>query len=194
MTDAHSGKNSLLQQIESLPENSGLPPVHLWNPPFCGDIDIRISRDGQWFYQGSPIGREAMVRLFSTVLRYDEDHCFYLVTPVEKVRIQVDDAPFIATSLTVKPGDSGQILTFTTNVGDNAELGKDHPLWLAPDKQSGFMQPYILVRDRLKALIHRNVFYELVELAEERIINGQKQLIVSSNNHSFSLGSLENHE
>ena len=194
MTDSRSRQNSILQQIESLPDSAGLTPVHLWNPPFCGDIDMRINRNGQWFYNGTPIGREAMVRLFSTVLRHGEDGCFYLVTPVEKVRIQVDDSPFVATSLIVEHTDSGQKLQLTTNVGDRVTLDKKHPLWMAPDKQSGFMQPYILVRDRLNALIHRNVFYELVELAEEQNINGQKQLVVTSNNQFFSLGSVDDHE
>ena len=187
MTDSRSRQNNLLQQIQSMPKSAGLPPVHLWNPPFCGDIDMRINRDGQWFYQGTLIGREAMVRLFSTVLRHDQDGCFYLVTPVEMVRIQVDDAPFVATSLMVESPGSGQALRFITSVGDSVILDGKHPLWMAANEQSGFMQPYILVRDRLNALIHRNVFYELVALAKEQIINGENQLIITSSNQSFSL-------
>lgn len=194
MTDSKSPQDNLLKQIQSLPKRKGIPPVHQWNPPFCGDIDMRIDREGQWFYNGTPISRAAMVRLFSTVMRRDDDGCFYLVTPVEKVRIQVDDAPFVATSFTVEYTGSVQSLIFTTNVGDTVVLDQEHPFWMAADKKSGFMQPYIRVRDQLNALVHRNVYYELVELAEQQTIDGQEQLIITSNNQPFSLGCLDSYE
>jgi len=142
-----------------------LPPVHSWNPPFCGDLDIRIGRDGTWYYLGSPIGRKPMVRLFSTVLRRDEDERYYLVTPVEKVGIRVDDAPFVAVALTVHGAGEEQVLVFRTNVDDEVICGPDRPLRVEIDAETGEPSPYVLVRDRLWALIGRPVFYELVDLA-----------------------------
>lgn len=144
-----------------------LPPVDTWNPPFCGEIDMRIARDGTWYYQGGPIGRPAMVRLFSTVLRRDEDGRYYLVTPVEKLAIRVDDAPFVAVEMTTHGQGRDQVLTFRTNVDDEVMAGPEHPIRVvtAPD---GEPSPYVHVRGRLEALISRAVFYDLVELAEER--------------------------
>ena len=162
----------------------GLPPVHDWNPGFCGDIDMRIRADGHWEYMGSPIGRESMVRLFSTVLRHDNDGCFYLVTPVEKVRIRVDDVPFVA----VLVERMGEQLIFTTNVGDRVTLDPQHPLRLS-DEESGV--PYILVRDRLEARIHRNVYYELVNMAELQTLNDKEQLCIISGGHYYSLGMIQ---
>jgi hypothetical protein len=140
----------------------GLPPVHLWNPPFCGDLDMRIARDGTWHYLGTPIGRERLVRLFSTVLRHDEDGKYYLVTPVEKVGIRVDDAPFLAVAMSVEGEGRGQSLTFRTSVGDETVAGPDHPMRFVIDKQTGEPAPYVHVRARLEALINRAVFYDLV--------------------------------
>lgn len=148
-------------------QGGALPPVHKWNPPFCGEMDMRIARDGTWFYEGSPIGRKPMVRLFSTVLRHDHDGRYYLVTPVEKLAIRVDDAPFIAVEMTVHGAGEAQVLTFRTNVEDEVMAGSEHPIRvaLAPN---GEPSPYVHVRDRLEALISRAVFYDLVELAVER--------------------------
>ncbi len=141
----------------------GLPPVHLWNPAHCGEIDIVIRRDGLWFHEGSPIGREALVRLFSTVLRKDPDG-FHLVTPVEKMRITVEDAPFIA----VRVDRVGEDLVFQTNVGDAVTAGPDNAIRVQQDPATGEPRPYIHVRRGLEARIARPVFYELVELAEEQ--------------------------
>lgn len=124
----------LLAQL-SAGEKKGLPPVHLWNPPFCGDLDMRIARDGTWFYQGTPIGRPAMVRLFSTVIRRDGDD-YFLVTPVEKVGIQVEDAPFVAVRLDVSGEGEAQLLRFVTNVDDVVEAGQEHPLRVSLDPQT----------------------------------------------------------
>lgn len=145
----------------------GLPPVHLWNPDFCGDIDMRIARDGTWYYMGTPIGRPPMVRLFSTILRHDEDGKYYLVTPVEKVGIQVEDAPFLAVAMQVAGKGRAQVLSFTTNVGDEAVAGPEHPIRFEIDPDSGEPAPYVHVRARLEALIARAVFYDLVELGVE---------------------------
>ena len=141
----------------------GLPPVHLWNPPFCGDLDMRIARDGTWFYQGTPIGRPALVRLFSTILKREGDR-YYLVTPVEKVGLTVEDAPFVAVDFD-RLGDP-QSLTFTTNVGDQVVAGPDHAIRVERDAQTGEPSPYIHIRAGLEALIDRKSFYRLVDLGE----------------------------
>lgn len=145
-----------------------LPPVHLWNPDFCGDIDMRIARDGTWYYMGTPIGRKPMVRLFSTILRHDDDGKYYLVTPVEKVGIRVDDAPFLAVEMTVEGAGAEQNLTFRTNVEDVVTAGPDHPIRVVIDPETQEPAPYVHVRANLEALISRALFYDLVALAEER--------------------------
>lgn len=160
----------------------GLPPVHLWNPPHCGEIDIVIRKDGVWFHEGTPIGREALVRLFSTVLRKDPDG-IYLVTPVEKMKITVEDAPFIATRV----DRVGGALRFLTNVGDEVEAGPDNAIRVETG-HDGEPRPYLHVRRGLEALIARPVFYELVELAEERATPAGPTLGVSSNGAWFPVG------
>lgn len=141
----------------------GLPPVHLWNPPFCGDLDMRIARDGTWFYQGTPIGRPGLVKLFSSILKR-EDGKFFLVTPVEKVGITVDDAPFVAQDFETEGDGPAQVLTFTTHVGDIAVAGPDHPIRVERDAETGEPSPYVLIRADLEALIDRKSFYRLVDL------------------------------
>ncbi|MEP5631412.1 MAG: DUF1285 domain-containing protein [Tateyamaria sp.] len=141
----------------------GLPPVHLWNPPFCGDLDMRIARDGTWFYQGTPIGRPGLVKLFSSILKR-EDGKYFLVTPVEKVGITVDDAPFVAQDFEVSGTGMGQVLTFATHVGDTAVAGPDHPIRVERDAETGEPSPYVLIRADLEALIDRKSFYRLVDL------------------------------
>ena len=144
----------------------GAPPVHLWNPPFCGDIDMRIARDGTWFYMGTPIGREGLVKLFASIIRRDGDD-FFLVTPVEKVGIIVDDAPFVAIDFD-RVGDN---LRFITNVGDSFDAGPDHPIRVVRDPKTGEPSPYVVVRTNLEALIDRKSFYRLVDLGEEDLID-----------------------
>ncbi|MEP0153969.1 DUF1285 domain-containing protein [Pseudophaeobacter sp.] len=141
----------------------GLPPVHLWNPPFCGDLDMRIARDGTWFYLGTPIGRFELVKLFSSILKR-EDGKYFLVTPVEKVGITVDDAPFVAVDFEASGEGDAQELHFTTHVGDQMLAGPDHPIRVERDPQTGEPSPYVLVRSDLEALIDRKSFYRLVEL------------------------------
>ena len=167
----------------------GLPPVHLWNPAHCGEIDIVIKKDGVWFHEGSPIGREALVRLFSTVLRKDPDG-FHLVTPVEKMKITVEDAPFIA----VRVDQVGGTLKFLTNVGDEVEAGPDNAIRVEMDGLTGQPRPYLHVRRGLEALIARPVFYELVELAEERETPEGSQMGVSSNGAWFPVGPIGAHQ
>lgn len=141
----------------------GPPPLHLWNPPFCGDIDMRIARDGTWFYLGTPMGRMPMVRLFSSILKL-EDGKYYLVTPVEKVGIKVDDAPFVAVDFEVSGEGTAQMITFTTHVGDTATAGPDHPIRVERDAMTGEPSPYVMIRTGLEALIDRKSFYRLVEI------------------------------
>ncbi|UWQ91776.1 DUF1285 domain-containing protein [Rhodobacteraceae bacterium M382] len=141
----------------------GLPPVHLWNPPFCGDLDMRIARDGTWFYLGTPIGRFELVKLFSSILKL-EDGKYFLVTPVEKVGITVDDAPFVAVDFEPEGNGTAQVLTFSTHVGDTAVAGPDHQIRVVRDPETGEPSPYVHIRDGLEALIDRKSFYRLVDL------------------------------
>lgn len=143
----------------------GLPPVHLWNPPFSGDLDISIARDGTWFYLGSPIRRVELVRLFSGILRREGD-AYFLVTPVEKVGITVDDAPFVVVDVAVSGDGGAQMLRFETNVGDQVTAGPDHPIRVTRDPETGEPSPYVMVRAGLEALIDRKTFYRLVEIGQ----------------------------
>lgn len=164
------------------------PPVHLWNPPFCGEIDMRIARNGDWYYMGTPIGRPAMVRLFSSILRREPDDSYVLVTPVEKCRIRVDDAPFTAVELSVAGEGDDRLVAFRTNVGDVVPLDAEHPLRVAVNPATDEPSPYILVRDRLEALIGRAVYYELVSMAEETELEGRRVFAVRSAGQWFPLG------
>jgi len=166
---------NLAASVNAASKSKGLPPVHLWNPPFCGDLDIRIARDGTWFYLGTPIGRPALVKLFSSILKR-EDGNYYLVTPVEKVGIVVDDAPFVAVDFNQIDGD----LHFTTQVGDKMVAGPKNPIRVERDIQTGEPSPYILVRDELEALIDRKSFYRLVDIGIHKTLKGQSWLGLSS--------------
>jgi uncharacterized protein len=163
----------------------GLPPVDRWNPPFCGDLDMEIRADGTWFYMGTPIGRAPLVRLFSTVLRKDEDGKTYLVTPVEKVGIRVVDAPFLAVEMQVTDRDGEPVLTFRTNVGDVVEIGAENPLRFETVGEDRQLKPYLLVRGRLEALVSRPVMYDLVELGEVIDVDGVAMFAVRSNGVVF---------
>lgn len=165
--------DSLAAEARKAAKKGGLPPVHLWNPPFCGDLDIRIARDGTWYYLGTPIGRAPLVRLFSTILKREGDQ-YFLVTPVEKVGIKVDDAPFVAVDFTVSGEGAGQDLIFETNVGDSATAGRDHPIRVERDPETGEPAPYIMIRAGLEALIDRKSFYRLAELAVHTEQEGER--------------------
>jgi hypothetical protein len=151
-----------LRGLKEASAGKGLPPVHLWNPPFCGDLDMRIAQDGTWFYMNSPIGRKPLFKLFSTVLRHDEDGKYYLVTPVEKCGITVDDAPFVAVRMHVDGEGRAQVIRFETNVDDDVTVNTDHPLRVEDEPGTGGLKPYVLVRARLEALVSRALFYDLV--------------------------------
>lgn len=165
--DSKAGLDGVIAAAKQAP-GRGLPPVHLWTPAHSGEIDIVITADGRWIHEGATINRAALVRLFSTVLRKDPDG-YWLVTPVEKMRITVEDAPFIATGLDVAAwSDGSPVLSFTTNVGDVVEAGADNALRVEIDPATQEPRPYLHVRRGLEALISRPVFYELVEMAQER--------------------------
>ena len=162
-------------------------PVHDWHPSHVADIDLRISRDGTWYYQGSPIHRLRLVKLFASVMRRDDDD-YYLVTPVEKLRIQVDDAPFIAVEIDREGDGESQRLLFRTNVDDVVEAGPRHAIRVVIDPLSGEPSPYILVRDRLEALISRPVFYQMADLALMENNASSTEFGVWSCGHFFTLG------
>ena len=193
MAEAVSGGLEKVTQAAKQAPGRGLPPVHLWNPAHCGEIDIVIKRNGLWFHEGTPIGREALVRLFSTVLRKDEDG-IYLVTPVEKMKITVEDAPFVAVRVDQAKNEAGgEALKFLTNVGDVVEAGPDNQIRVEMDP-NGEPHPYLHVRRGLDALIARPVFYELVEMAQERETADGPQLGVSSNGAWFPVGPARAHQ
>lgn len=164
-----SGQKTVTPSAESLAaslkatKTRGLPPVEKWNPPFCGDIDMEIRRDGTWFYEGTPIGRPGLVKLFASILIREEDK-YFLVTPVEKVGIRVDDAPFVAVDFEASGEGVSQRLTFTTNLEDITVAGEDAPLRFVRDPATGEPSPYVRVRRNLEALIDRKSFYRLVDL------------------------------
>jgi hypothetical protein len=160
-------------------------------PIDCGDFAIRIGVDGTWYYQGSPIGRKPLVRLFARVLSRDEAGIYWLTTPVERGRILVDDAPFTAVEVIATGGGRDQILTFRTNLEEEVELGGEHPIRLAIDPVTDEPRPYILVKDRLEARILRSVYYHLIEMGGEESIGGKPMYGVWSRNTFWPLGSLE---
>ena len=196
----------------------GLPPVELWNPPFCGDIDMRIAADGTWFYMKTPVGRPALVKLFASVLKREGDN-YFLVTPVEKCGIRVDDAPFLAVEMTIEEGAqhnagssagpdarpesrsgarlgaqtgaqggaSGRVLNFRTNVDDWVACGPEHPLRFEPERDTGGLKPYLHVRRDLWAKVTRALFFDLVELGEEREIDGVAMFGISSTGVFFPM-------
>jgi hypothetical protein len=151
-----------LRGLKEISGTKGLPPVHLWNPPFCGDIDMRIAQDGTWYYMNSPIGRKPLMKLFASVLRHDDDGKYYLVTPVEKCGITVDDAPFVAIRMQIAGKGRNQIITFETNADDVVRLDAEHPMRVADEAGTGGLKPYVLVRANLEALVSRALYYDLV--------------------------------
>ena len=181
---AKAGQGGLEGIVAALPKAKGLPPVDLWNPPFCGDIDMRIAADGIWYYQKTPIGRPALVKLFASVLKREGDK-YFLVTPVEKVGIAVDDAPFLAVEMGVG-GEGPQTLTFRTNVDDVVTAGPGHRLRFEPEA-SGGLRPYLHVRRDLWAKVTRALFYDLVELGEERDLDGRRMFGIASGGEFFPM-------
>ncbi len=183
--DDTSGRLTGLAAMARAAAGSKLPPVEQWNPPFCGDIDMRIAADGTWFYQKTPIGRPALVRLFSTILRRDPER-FVLVTPVERVGITVDDAPFLAVEMQIESTGAQQIIHFRTNVDDWVRVDHRHPLRFAAGA-SGGVKPYVLIRGELWALLTRALFYDLVQLGETRQCEGAAMFGIASGADFFPI-------
>jgi uncharacterized protein len=167
------------------PLGKGLPPVEKWEPPFCGDIDMEIKRDGTWSYLGTPIGRPAMVELFSSVLRKDADGKTYLVTPVEKLGIRIEDAHFVGVELDVAGQGESQVLTLRTHVGDVVEIGPEHAMRFEIERQHNGVKPYVHVRGRLEALASRPVMHQLMALGEEIKIDGRTMFAIRSRGAVF---------
>jgi uncharacterized protein len=164
----------------------GPPPVHLWNPPYCGEIDMRIASDGTWFYQKTPIGRPALVKLFASIIKREGDR-YFLVTPVEKCGITVDEAPFLAVELRIIPAPAGRLLRFRTNVDDWVDCGPEHRLRFEPEPETGGLKPYLHVRRDLWAKVTRALFFDLVELGEKRAIDGTAMFGVASGGEFFAM-------
>ena len=164
----------------------GPPPVERWNPPFCGDLDMRIAADGTWFYMKTPIGRPALVKLFASVLKREGDS-YFLVTPVEKCGITVDDAPFLAVELNIEDGAEGRVLHFRTNVDDWVSCGPQHVLRFEPEAGTGGLKPYLHVRRDLWAKVTRALFFDLVEIGEEREVDGKAMFGVTSMGVFFAM-------
>jgi len=186
MADA---KTSALEGITGAVKSAGAkgpPPLHLWNPPFCGDLDMRIAADGTWFYLKTPIGRHALVKLFASVLWREGDK-YFLKTPVEKVGITVDDAPFTAVEMKAEGEGATRVLNFRTNVDDWVAAGPDHALRFEPEEETGGLKPYLHVRRDLWALVSRALFYDLVELGEERDVDGRRMFGVVSGGEFFAM-------
>jgi hypothetical protein len=181
MTDTRNpiGGLELLAGAARTAGKKGPPPVHLWNPPYCGEIDMRIATDGTWFYQKTPIGRLPLVKLFASVLKREGDHHF-LVTPVEKCGITVDDAPFLAVEMQIEPTEDGETLHFRTNVDDWVVCGPDNALRFEQEPGTGGLKPYLHVRRGLWAKVTRALFYDLVARGEERGIDGRRMFGVAS--------------
>ncbi len=180
--------NALIAAASKNAGDDGLPPVHLWHPEQCAEMDIEILRDGRWRHDGQLITRQSLVKLFSTILRKDADGSTYLVTPVEKVRVRVVCAPFVATLLDVQGEGDKQVLFFTTNVDDVVKAGKDRPVRVETNLETLEPTPFVMVRNGLEALINRSVFYSLVTLAVEHDLGKGKQLGVWSDGVFFPLG------
>jgi uncharacterized protein len=160
----------LTEALGSDSKRKGPPPVERWNPAYCGEIDMRIAADGTWHYMGTPINRHALVKLFSTVLRKDPER-YVLVTPVERVGIVVEDAPFLAVEMAVEGGGEGRQIAFRTNVDDLAQVGPDHPLRFEQDANGG-LKPYVKIRGDLWALVTRSLALDLVAMGEEKAVDG----------------------
>ncbi|EFO31721.1 conserved hypothetical protein [Roseibium sp. TrichSKD4] len=179
MAETETGLNDIPLGLAALMERAGsprksLPPVEKWNPPYCGELDIRISADGTWSYNGSPIRREPLVRLFASVLRRDEDDRHYLVTPVERIGIFVEDAPFVAVEMDIQGENLSQELTLRSNMGDVFAIGEDNPLWFQVEPETLGLKPYARVRGRLDALFARPLLYQLADVFEEHPDDNQR--------------------
>ena len=184
--EGQSGLDAITGALKTAAKGKGLPPVERWNPPFCGDIDMRIAADGTWFYLKTPIGRPALVQLFASVLKREGDK-YFLVTPVEKCGIAVDDAPFLAVELQIEESSAGRVLNFRTNVDDWVTCGPEHALRFEREAATGGLKPYLHVRRDLWAKVKRSLFFDLVALGEERQVGGRAMFGVTSMGAFFAM-------
>jgi hypothetical protein len=182
---ATAGLDGIVGAVKTA-SSKGPPPVHLWNPAYCGEIEMRIATDGTWFYQKTPIGRPALVKLFASIIKREGDR-YFLVTPVEKCGITVDDAPFLAVELRIVPAAAGRLLQFRTNVDDWVDCGPEHRLRFEPEPETGGLKPYVHIRRDLWAKVTRALFFDLVELGEERLIDGTAMFGVASGGEFFAM-------
>ena len=185
---AAAGFENFLSHAGKLADRK-LPPVDQWSPAFCGDIDISIARNGSWYHEGRPFLRQPLVNLLSSILKREGDE-YFLVSPVEKMRINVEDVPFIAVGMTEENVNGELTLIFRTLTDDIVPLDAEHPLRVQTDEITGEPRPYIQVRGGMEARIHRPVFYELVERGKEVIRQGEPHLIIESAGLQFDLGRL----
>jgi uncharacterized protein len=187
---AKEGQVGLASLTGALRRAGGASPVERWDPPFCGDLDMRIASDGTWFYLKTPIGRPELVKLFASVLKREGDK-YFLVTPVEKCGIAVDDAPFLAVELKVEQGSGGRVLRFRTNVDDWVDCGTEHPLRFEHERTTGGLKPYLHVRRDLWAKVKRALLFDLVDLGEQREVEGRAMFGVSSMGAFFAMAGAE---
>lgn len=186
LTDPGAADTLARAVAEATKGRRGPAPVHLWNPPYCGDLDIRIARDGMWWYLGTPIGRQELVRLFASVLKREDDR-YFLVTPVEKIGISVDDAPFVAVDFEVSDAGPAQAITFETNVGDQTVAGLDNPIRVERDPVTGEPSPYVHVRSGLDALIDRKSYYRLVDIGMHETVGTERWFGLRSGGRFFQI-------
>ena len=174
--------SSIFEELSKLDEDS-FPPVEEWNPPLCENVHMKIDRSGKWYFMHSPIGRERMIKLFSRVLRRDGEE-YFLVTPVEKIKIEVEDKPFVITDFETQDIEGEQVILFKTNTDEVFELNKQHPLRVVLDQETLEPSPYVTVRSNLEGLISRNVYYKLIDIGEE--IEGDYGIYSSKTFHKLN--------
>lgn len=178
--------DSFYQQLGDLGSGDNIPPVETWNPPLSGDMDLIVKNDGSWIHEGRTITRQGLLRTFSRILKREDDH-YFLVTPAEKWRIQVESAPFFIVSMQVENPGKSQVITMASNTDNLISLNAEHPLWVEYDSELN-PTPYILVRQNLHGLISRNVYNELCELVETVTTDSKTVWQIRSNNSVFLLG------
>ncbi len=178
---------SLIKKIEAYKEGT-LPPVHLWNPPLCKNIKMKIDREGRWYFMDSIIGRQRMINLFSKVLRLDDDGSYYLVTPVEKIKLEVEIKPFLIIDFSIAGKNKDQVISFSTNTGDHFILDKEHPLRVEQNISTKEFLTFVLVRSNLEGFLSRNVYYNLVNLSQEYTVNDKCSVGLWSRGQFFKFG------
>lgn len=179
--------DTIVETLNQQENQAALPPVENWNPDYSGEIDIYIDREGHWFHEGDAFQRESLVKLFASILKKEGEE-YFLVSPVEKFKLKVADLPFVVTEVVQAQHEGQVVLVFKTNLGDQVIVDEDHPIEVEYKDDSEEPLPSVKVRRNLFARIHRNVFYELVEMGEEKQVDGRTCLVVTSGGYEFILG------